>query len=212
MKTPFIGRKSLHVSAVHAVSIFRWRCSKTLAWHYAYKNSINISLLISLLEDAWVKLFISLNIASRLEYPLRKKIFLREECRNYYCHLPVFLLNKRYLTISHATLHSHINITNDLSFEYLESICSKSNMSLLVRGCCGIVPIFSYNCNYVTAKLYKRTSYLLQALWKSTIQNKNGKQRNTLKSSNLAFSCLNHNHCLLYHRKFMITEFVMYVN
>jgi hypothetical protein len=52
-------------------------------------------------------------------------------------------------------------------------MCLKSNMSLFVRGYCGIHLIY-YNCNYVTAKLYKRTSYLLPAIWKSTVQNKNG--------------------------------------
>ncbi|XP_021941400.1 poly(A) RNA polymerase, mitochondrial isoform X1 [Zootermopsis nevadensis] len=45
-------------------------------------------------------------------------------------------------------------------------------MSLLVRACFGI-HIYYYNCNYVTAKLYKRTSYLLPALRKSTVGNKN---------------------------------------
>ncbi|XP_023716814.1 poly(A) RNA polymerase, mitochondrial-like [Cryptotermes secundus] len=44
-------------------------------------------------------------------------------------------------------------------------------MSLLVRGC--VVRVFYYNCNFVTAKLYKRTSYLLPALKKSTLRNKN---------------------------------------
>lgn len=55
-------------------------------------------------------------------------------------------------------------------------ICVKLNMSLLVRACFGI-HIYYYNCNYVTAKLYKRTSYLLPALRKSTVGNKNGNKR-----------------------------------
>lgn len=50
----------------------------------------------------------------------------------------------------------------------------KSNMSLLVRGC--VVRISFYNCNFVTAKLYKRTNYILPVLRKSTLQNKNGKK------------------------------------
>jgi hypothetical protein len=49
-------------------------------------------------------------------------------------------------------------------------------MSLFIRGCCGI-HIFYYNCSHVTAKLYKRTGYLVPTLRKSTVSNKNGNKQ-----------------------------------